>query len=120
MYLTTGDTLAIVNDYMLTKVFSGKFSKDSVNLTWEDSISHNKSLSHTFTVQNLRPTLLKETITNKRKLYLGGSIGWSLNTQLPTLSPTGVYIDKQERAFIASYDIINRTTQMGIALKIHL
>jgi len=120
MYLTTGDTLAIVNDYYLKKIFKGTFSVDSVNVTWYDSVSQNRSLGHKFVIQNLRPTLQIPTVnTHKRVLYFGGSLGWSLNSRLPSLAPTMVYTDKQERGFVLSYDLINRTTQIGIVAKLH-
>lgn len=118
MYLSTGDTLEIVQRYLMTNIYTGGFSKDSVHITWQDSVSQNKSLGHKFTIQNMRPTKIAET--HKRKLYLGGSVGWSMETRLPAVTPTAFYADKQERAFILSYDIINKTTQFGILAKIHL
>ena len=71
------DTASILEDYFATYAYTDTLKKDSVTFVINDTISQNKILSRGINYSLAYPTTIisKESVTNKRELYVGLGLG---------------------------------------------
>tara|TARA_R110002020_G_scaffold289469_1_gene504941 strand:+ start:701 stop:1351 length:651 start_codon:yes stop_codon:yes gene_type:complete len=71
------DTLAILEDYFSTYSYTDTIKEDSVEFILFDTITQNRIISRGATYTLLYPTttITKESVLNKRELYIGFGLG---------------------------------------------
>lgn len=119
------DTQAILNmyvDYLSYMVYDDILLNDTNGfLRVHDTIFKNKIKSRTVE-KRFYPTYIhvvktiKEKYVPRNEFYVGGAVGGSVSSFGAEVS--GMFINKRKRAYILSYDFVQREVKVGVMFKI--
>lgn len=100
------ERLLVDNEYARLKIYDTVFANRLLNYKLE--ATYYKHTDSVFTTKTLPPKL-------SRKLFVGGSIGYG---KVLSISPSIMYMDRQDRGFWGGYDLINQNGQVGMWWKL--
>jgi len=116
------DTSAILQDYYSKHYYIDTLANDSIALVViRDTVSQNRIISRqkslTFFQRTIKQTTtIKAPSLNRRKLFVGLSIG--RNPKQFALSPSILYTSRKDNAYAFSYDVLNHDIYLSMYWKI--
>lgn len=115
------DTVFVIKDYFTKYFYSDVILNDSNGfIRVMDTLYQNRIISRK-TSMKLTPTTIYVTKKINAELhnhfYIGGGVGGSLNSF--GIDGCIMFINKKNRAYELSYDIINKEVRVGVMFKIH-